>query len=365
MKRTTKTTRLPVHGRQPRADGSHPAMATHPASRLSRLRTGAISLALVAACILLPASPATAAPPANDDFSNAIELVGPAGTVSGDTSEATQEAEETCTQNCGGSVWYRWTPAVTGTSSDTFDLCQFPGYNTYLTVHRGSSLADLTLVAEDDTSCAEVGLSTVTFEATYGINYYIRVGGYLGSAGTYTLAFPAGGAIVEDTTGPVLNVPANLTVRATSSSGVSVSYTVTATDAVDGSTPVTCTPPSGTTFTVGTTLVTCSSTDSSGNTTTATFTVQVTAGKADKTGPAIKVPATVHAQATSPAGATVSYTVTANDAVDGPTSVTCTPPSGSTFGIGTTKVGCSSTDSSGNTSSKLFNVQVKATKASR
>jgi Ca2+-binding RTX toxin-like protein len=82
---------------------------------------------------------------------------------------------------------------------------------------------------------------------------------------------------VADTTSPVISgVPADITVEATSSSGATVSYTPpTATDAVDGSVPVTCTPQSGSTFPIGTTTVTCTATDEAGNRATASFTVTV------------------------------------------------------------------------------------------
>ena len=77
--------------------------------------------------------------------------------------------------------------------------------------------------------------------------------------------------------GPVLaNVPASpLTVPATGASGAQVPYgPVTAVDLVDGSRPVTCSK-SGL-FPIGDTLVTCSSSDSRGNSTSASFTVRVT-----------------------------------------------------------------------------------------
>jgi len=81
---------------------------------------------------------------------------------------------------------------------------------------------------------------------------------------------------VTDTTGPVLSgVPAStVTAAATSASGASVAFgPVTANDAVDGSRPVSCSP-SGV-FPVGDTVVTCSSSDARGNTTSASFTVHV------------------------------------------------------------------------------------------
>ncbi len=56
-------------------------------------------------------------------------------------------------------------------------------------------------------------------------------------------------------------------------------------------------------------------------------------------------------EATSPAGAVVTYPATAVDNVDGPLTPTCAPPSGGTFPIGATTVTCTATDSSGNTGS--------------
>ena len=82
---------------------------------------------------------------------------------------------------------------------------------------------------------------------------------------------------VTDTTGPVLaNVPASpLTAVATGDGGANVPYgPVTATDAVDGARPVVCSK-SGV-FPIGDTLVTCSSTDTRGNSAGASFTVRVT-----------------------------------------------------------------------------------------
>jgi hypothetical protein len=56
----------------------------------------------------------------------------------------------------------------------------------------------------------------------------------------------------------------------------------------------------------------------------------------------------------------VRYAVSAEDAVDGGVPVTCTPKSGARFPIGRTRVQCSATDSSGNTSTTSFVVTVRA-----
>jgi len=107
--------------------------------------------------------------------------------------------------------------------------------------------------------------------------------------------------------------------------------------------------------------VTCTSSDTRGNTSTKTFHITVVG---DTTGPVITVPATITANATSPAGAVVTFTVSANDAQDGPVPVTCDHNSGDTFPLGpggatqTTTVHCTATDSSGNTANASFMVIV-------
>ena len=86
---------------------------------------------------------------------------------------------------------------------------------------------------------------------------------------------------VVDTTDPVVTTPADVgPIPATSPSGATASYgSASATDAVDGSVTATCGPPSsGSLFPIGTTSITCSATDSSGNTGTASFTVTVSPG---------------------------------------------------------------------------------------
>ncbi len=63
-----------------------------------------------------------------------------------------------------------------------------------------------------------------------------------------------------------------------------VNFITSATDTVDGSVPVSCTPPSGSQFPFGSTAVQCSATDAHGNTATGMFFVKVQ----DTTPPVIK-----------------------------------------------------------------------------
>lgn len=147
---------------------------------------------------------------------------------------------------------------------------------------------------------------------------------------------------VGDRTPPVLgNVPSDMNMAATGPGGAIVAYPLpTATDDVDQAPPVSCSPPSSSTFPLGTTTVTCTATDSSGNHATDSFIVMV----ADRTPPVLAGVANRSAEATTSAGAVVTFAVTASDDVDPSPTVSCSPASGSTFPLGTTKVSCTASD---------------------
>jgi len=90
---------------------------------------------------------------------------------------------------------------------------------------------------------------------------------------TGTLVVPG---LEFDVTPPTLSGAKSKTIRAPKGSKrVRVTYTVTATDAEDGKVPVTCAPRSGSRFPIGRTVVGCSATDSSANSSTAKFNVSV------------------------------------------------------------------------------------------
>ena len=188
--------------------------------------------------------------------------------------------------------------------------------------------------------------TTVTCTATDAANN--------SSTGTFTVR-------VQDTTPPVISgMPADFTVEATSPAGASASWTSpTALDIVDLGRPVTCTPAAGSTFPLGASIVTCTSSDTRGNTSSAQFTVTVQ----DTTPPVVTVPATITVEATGPSGAVATFTATAEDIVSGTLTPTCTPASGSTFPVGSSTVVCTATDAAGNTGSASFTVNVVDTGA--
>ena len=116
-----------------------------------------------------------------------------------------------------------------------------------------------------------------------------------------------------------------------------------------------CTPPSGSTFPAGATLVTCTATDEAQNFTRCFFFVNVI----DSQPPVITCPANISVvPGPGQTSVVVNYPPpTATDNLPG-VSVTCMPPSGSSFPLGSTRVTCTATDSGGNRSSCSFTVGV-------
>ena len=165
-----------------------------------------------------------------------------------------------------------------------------------------------------------------------------------------------------DTTSPTLQLPASITVNATSSSGAVVSYTATATDDDGDALTPSCAPASGSTFPVGTTTVNCSASEPGSNTATGSF--QVTVQDIDLG--LTNLPTNITTNATSPQGATVPYTPpTVVDEESPLPAPICMPASGSTFAIGTTTVTCTVSDSDDTPSSvsQTFTVTVKGAAA--
>ena len=166
---------------------------------------------------------------------------------------------------------------------------------------------------------------------------------------------------IVDETPPTITCPTGVTapVAAGQQSAV-VNYPVpTATDACSGTTTV-CVPPSGSTFPLGSTLVTCTARDVFENASRCFFFVTVL----DAQPPVIQCPANVNVL--PPAGqssAVVNYPApTVSDNLPGVV-VLCSPTSGSTFPQGSTTVVCTATDAGGNRASCSFTVGVGSPQA--
>lgn len=78
-----------------------------------------------------------------------------------------------------------------------------------------------------------------------------------------------------DTMSPTIAIPPDQTLEATSVAGAVATFVVTATDTVDPTPMVVCVPASGSTFPRGTTIVTCTAADASGNVSSGSFNIIV------------------------------------------------------------------------------------------
>jgi len=107
-------------------------------------------------------------------------------------------------------------------------------------------------------------------------------------------------------------------------------------------------------YPLGTNLVTVTVTDHYGVSNSCAARVIVL----DTTPPALTCPSNLTLEFTSEAGAPTAFTPEASDLCSPPVTVTCVPPSGSTFPIGTTEVRCTATDRAGNSAGCSFQVNV-------
>lgn len=160
---------------------------------------------------------------------------------------------------------------------------------------------------------------------------------------------------LNDCTAPRLTCPSAMTLEAKSESGTSVSFpAATATDNKPGPITLEYSQPAGDTFGLGSSQVTVTATDESGNSSQCTFTVKVR----DSQAPRLTCPADQKSWRTTRLGANVEYPpATATDSVSVP-ALAYNPPSGSDFPVGVTPVVVTATDAAGNTSRCSFNVAV-------
>ncbi len=123
-------------------------------------------------------------------------------------------------------------------------------------------------------ACA-LGVCVNLFSAAIGNDGKLRV---VIAGVTFYLPLFSGGVVPTDTTAPLIGQVSDITVTANVATGgsIAVNYTKpTATDNLDSSPTVTCTPASGSQFAVGTTTVTCTARDDAGNSSSRSFKITV------------------------------------------------------------------------------------------
>lgn len=159
---------------------------------------------------------------------------------------------------------------------------------------------------------------------------------------------------------PTITVPGPMTVEATGFDGARVTYTASAVDDRGRPVPVSCQPPSGSIFSLGTRTVTCTAEDR-GDTAVARFTITVV----DRTPPALSVPQNKSLRTRSRNGVVVPFVAQAVDTVDGTVAWSCNPPPGSMFRPGRTVVTCTAADRHGNAATASFTITVAVVRGTR
>ena len=126
--------------------------------------------------------------PANDTFSAAWELDGPAGMEIGSNTGSSREEEEPyhLGQIPGRSVWYTWTPANDGEASFSTDGS---GFDTLLAVYTGDSVDALERITQNDDvdEVGTPGFSRVRFRVSAGVPYHLVVDGQNEDIGVFIL----------------------------------------------------------------------------------------------------------------------------------------------------------------------------------
>lgn len=136
---------------------------------------------------LLNGSFSTEDPPDNDNYADRT----PTGTapfnLSGDSTGASTEADESDLESAAATVWWVYEATEDGHLNVNTFLSSFDTLlHAYAGAGSGTSLSDLTLLDSND-DAGDTLQSAVSFPVTAGQSYAIRVGGYGGENGPYAL----------------------------------------------------------------------------------------------------------------------------------------------------------------------------------
>jgi uncharacterized repeat protein (TIGR01451 family) len=227
---------------------------------------------------------------------------------------------------------------------------------------------------------------TITASTPNGTNVYFTTSAYGGCSSPLNLSsvppsgstFPIGTTVVTTTASDncgdstncsftitvnkqtyppiVLTCSSNLTITASTPNGTNVYFTTSAYGGCSSPLNLSSSPPSGSTFPIGTTTVTTTASDSCGDSTNCSFTITVN----KQTYPPIVLTCSSNLTitASTPNGTNVYFTTSAYGGCSSPLNLSSSPPSGSTFPIGTTTVTTTASDSCGDSTNCSFTITV-------
>jgi uncharacterized repeat protein (TIGR03803 family) len=161
--------------------------------------------------------------------------------------------------NVSATTYFYYPSSVTGATEDNLTLLYYTG-TSWAPVLSSSGLTP----GKDDTDNLGGTVSGGRFSVTFDQTSTPKVTELSGTVFAST---------VLDHTPPVITCPADIAVGCGIDLLVSVTFSATATDDWDPSPAITYSPASGSGFPIGTTAVTCTATDASGNSSTSTFKV--------------------------------------------------------------------------------------------
>lgn len=135
-------------------------------------------------------------PPANDNVCSAIALTVDGATGCGNTSTATVEGTDISAGACStpnNTVWYTFTPTVTGPHAITWAADAGTGFQAWVEVFTVTG-CPTTPVLTNVADCATLGAvdpttttTSASFNATAGVTYYVMVDGFSGANGDYCI----------------------------------------------------------------------------------------------------------------------------------------------------------------------------------
>lgn len=144
---------------------------------------------------------ATVCPSGNDLCASALGLCDGLGIV-GTTVGAQTDGTASCATN-SVDVWYFYTPATSATI--VIDTCT-ASFDTVLSIFTGNCGSQVQVQCNDDSNNGTCGTgnnlhSRISFAATAGVRYLVRVSGYQGATGTFTVKATGGGGSSCNSTG--------------------------------------------------------------------------------------------------------------------------------------------------------------------